>query len=70
MSAFEGKADMPFCTAYVRFLPKADIGRPGPSFAERRLWNLRGSFRLNAGKLDHLAPFLGFVSDELCEVGG
>jgi hypothetical protein len=24
--AIGGKADMPFCTAYVRFCPKADIG--------------------------------------------
>jgi len=26
MSAFGGKADMPFCAAYVCFWPKADIG--------------------------------------------
>src|SRR5262249_27515965 len=27
------------------------------------------SFRLDAGGLDHLGPFLGFVDDELTEVG-
>src|SRR5262245_31965667 len=28
------------------------------------------SFRLDAGRLDYFGPFLGFVSDELAEVGG
>jgi hypothetical protein len=28
------------------------------------------SFRLEARELDHLAPFLSFVRDELSEVGG
>ena len=27
-------------------------------------------FRLDVGGPDHLAPFLGFVGDELAEVGG
>ena len=30
----------------------------------------RGSFRLDAGRPDHLGPLLGFVRDELAEVGG
>src|SRR5262245_46605711 len=30
----------------------------------------RRSFSLDAGELDHLAPLLGFVGDELAEVGG
>jgi hypothetical protein len=29
-----------------------------------------GSFRLDAGRPDHLAPLLGFFGDELAEVGG
>src|SRR6266478_6091918 len=29
-----------------------------------------GSLRLDAGGLDHFGPFLGFVGDELAEVGG
>jgi hypothetical protein len=28
------------------------------------------SVRLDAGELDHLRPFLGFVGDELAKVGG
>src|SRR5262249_35796978 len=38
-----------------------------------RLWNIRAfpaSVRLAAGEPHHLAPFLGFVGDELAEVGG
>jgi hypothetical protein len=34
--------------------------------AERDLWNIPA---LDAGRPDHLAPFLGFVSDELTEFG-
>src|SRR5207244_7080188 len=38
------------------------------------LWNIwprsRGSLRLDAGRPDHLGPLLGFVRDELAEVGG
>ena len=47
-----------------------DAHRP---FAERRLWNigpLAVSLRLDAGELDHLAPLLGFLGDQLAEVGG
>src|SRR5262245_769595 len=40
------------------------------AFAERALWNVGRSLRLNAGELDHLAPFLSFVGDELAEIGG
>src|SRR5215813_13251841 len=43
------------------------------AFAERTLWNvgpLAVSLRLDAGELDHLAPLLGFVRDQLAEVGG
>src|SRR5262249_45228757 len=42
-------------------------------FAERQLWNMRGfpaSVRLDAGELHHLAPLLGFLCDQLAEVGG
>jgi|tagenome__1003787_1003787.scaffolds.fasta_scaffold20955902_2 hypothetical protein len=31
---------------------------------------MSGSLRLHARELDHLAPFLGFVGDELPKVGG
>src|SRR4029450_6689557 len=31
---------------------------------------IAGSFRLNAGGLDHFGPPLGIVGDELAEVGG
>src|SRR5262252_3445376 len=45
----------------------ADIS--APRFAERVLRNIRpgsrGSLRLDVGRPDHLAPFLGFVGDEL-----
>src|SRR5262249_3546701 len=36
------------------------------------LWNIgriAGSLRLNAGGLDHLAPFLGFFGDQPAELG-
>ena len=51
------------------------VGRMGPSdFAERTLWNVEpsscGSVHLDAGELNHLGPFLGFVGDERAEVGG
>jgi hypothetical protein len=40
----------------------------------RRALDCRGSvarsLRLDAGELDHLTPFLGFVGDQLAEVGG
>jgi hypothetical protein len=42
-------------------------------FAQRALRNIRpgarGSLRLDAGELDHLGPFLGFVGNELAEIG-
>ena len=31
---------------------------------------ITGSFRLDTGELDHLAPLLGLVGDELAEIGG
>src|SRR5215510_9575915 len=41
------------------------------SFAKRDLWrSLTESLRLDRCKLDHLAPLLGFVRDELSEIGG
>src|SRR5262249_41617607 len=43
-------------------------------FAERTLRNIRlglpGSFRLDVGGPEHLAPLLRFVGDELAEIGG
>src|SRR5262252_8451303 len=39
-------------------------GRKGPGFFAK------SSFRLNARKLDHFAPFLCFLGDEPAEVGG
>src|SRR5215831_8173197 len=35
----------------------------------QRLGGIAGSLRLDAGEFDHLGPFLGFVGDELAEVG-
>jgi hypothetical protein len=39
-----------------------------------KIWNIcpgfRGSFRLGTGELDHITPLLGFVGDELAEIGG
>jgi hypothetical protein len=43
-----------------------------PLFAYRAIWNIgriAGSLRLNAGGLDHLAPFLGFFGDQPAELG-
>src|SRR6266446_1420516 len=34
-----------------------------------RLWNIARSLHLDIGGLDHLAPLLGIVGDELAEVG-
>src|SRR5262249_3836381 len=31
---------------------------------------IAGSLRLDAGRLDHLGPFLGFVGNELAKIGG
>jgi hypothetical protein len=43
-------------------------------FVERNLWNIDvatlGSLGFDVGRPDHLAPLLGFVRDELAEVGG
>jgi hypothetical protein len=45
-----------------------------PPFAERNVMECRrdddGLFRLDVGRPDHLAPLLGFLSDELAEVSG
>ena len=41
-----------------------------PLFAEWDLWNVAGSVRLRAGKLDHFGPLLGFVGNKLSKVGG
>src|SRR5215471_13306810 len=47
---------------------------PGtPSFAQRDLWNVdsgSASLRLDVEGSDDVAPLLGFVGDELAEVGG
>src|SRR5262245_5673145 len=55
-----------------RRLHLADIS--APRFAERDVMEYRpdsgsASLRLDAGRLDHLAPFLGFVGDQLAKVG-
>jgi hypothetical protein len=41
-------------------------------FAERELRNIadQGLLRLDIRRSDHLAPLLGFVRDELAEIGG
>ena len=43
-------------------------------FPYRNLWNisseLPGLLRFDVGRPDHFCPFLGFVGDELSEVGG
>jgi hypothetical protein len=38
--------------------------------ALRNIGPLAVSLRLDAGELDHLAPLLGFLRDQLAEVGG
>src|SRR5262249_14397201 len=51
----------------------ADDVNVSNSFRERCLWNIdsgSASVHLDVEGAYHLAPFLGFVSDELCEVGG
>src|SRR5262249_54525074 len=41
-----------------------------PLFAERDLWNILGGLlRFDVGGTYHLAPLLGFICDELAEVG-
>ena len=46
---------------------------PFEGFAQRDLWNVGALatrlLRLDIGRPDHLAPLLGFLSDELAEVG-
>src|SRR5262245_46468855 len=47
--------------------------RRGRHWRNGTLWNIdsgSASVRLDVEGADHLAPLLGFVSDELCEVGG
>src|SRR5262245_32959314 len=47
-------------------------GLRGSVFAYRTLWNvgpLVVSLRLDASELDHLAPLLGLVDDQLAELG-
>jgi hypothetical protein len=47
-------------------------GTHGSEFAYREFMERAGkavSFRLNIVRPDHLCPLLGFVSDELAEVG-
>src|SRR5215472_14562258 len=48
----------------------ADIS--APRFAERDLWNIARDrlHWLDVGRHNHLAPFLGFVGDELAEISG
>src|SRR5262249_58742931 len=46
-------------------------GRLSPITGVKEYWpRSRPSLRLDAGKLHDLAPFLGFVGDELAEIGG
>src|SRR5262249_60699740 len=55
-----------------RYSPLYHSAVQRPRFAERQLWNsvgILGSLRLDAGRPDHLAPLLGFVCDELPEIG-
>jgi hypothetical protein len=52
---YRPKADM--CGAHVRWT----IGKSRDDDA--------ASFRLDVGRPDHLAPFLGFIGDQLAEVG-
>jgi hypothetical protein len=43
---------------------------PDEPFAERDLWNILGGLlRFDVGGTYHLAPLLGFICDELAEVG-
>jgi len=46
---------------------------PRSGLVQRDLWNVAaettGSICLDAGELHHLAPLLGFVGDELAELG-
>jgi hypothetical protein len=53
------------------FVPAAVIAAIRAERALRNIWpRSRGSLRLDAGRPDHLGPLLGFVRDELAEVGG
>src|SRR5215510_11574354 len=53
-------------------VPLADSQRPAirlTAVMEYRS-ELPRSLRLDAGRLDHLGPFLGFVGNELAKIGG
>src|SRR5262245_4883782 len=48
------------------------LGQGAEDSPNGTLWNVRAfsaSVRLDAGELDHLGPFLGFVGDKLAELG-
>src|SRR5262249_22647567 len=77
MSALLPKADKQQTPRHVGFVPSrraravSAVRREG--FAERDLWNMdwaAASVRLDVEGLDHLAPLLGLIGDELAEVGG
>src|SRR5262249_51198026 len=70
-SALPQKAEVHPRSCYVARVPEGGHGRHS---LNGTLWNIspgsRGSLRLDAGGLDHLAPFLGFVGDQTAKVDG
>src|SRR5262245_1349136 len=75
------KAVLVSCRLQCLVCPKADIDRrpprcyPGDCRHSRNgsygmSVRIAGSLRLDAGRLDHLGPFLGFVGNELAKIGG
>ena len=71
--AFTGRELNPL-DRYKRFQiihpPFLDLAWRKGSFITSLSRKCDASFRLNVGRSDHLAPFLGFCGDELSEVGG
>jgi hypothetical protein len=67
------RAAGPYSCANKRHHPGYSVWRGSAISPNGRLWNVQsglpGSLRLDAGELDHPAPLLGFVGDELSKVG-
>jgi hypothetical protein len=62
------------CSKFAAYRPARPRGRGTRHSRNGTLWNIRppeaALLRLDVGRSDHLAPLLGFIGDEVAEVGG